>query len=98
MNFLCCALAAPLDACSCVGLVLLDAVARGGKNAVTNALDILNGFYNPTFVQLKQAPAAEGYERFSAANAGSDGKTVRRGRRRTQLGTPAQKASTREKA
>ena len=55
-----------------------DAV-RAGKNAVSNALDILNGFYNPSFVQLKQAPAAEGYERFSAANAGSDGKTVRQG-------------------
>ena len=53
--------------------------ARSGKNAVTNALEILNGFYNPSFVQLKQAPAAEGYERFSAANAGSDGKTVRKG-------------------
>merc|ERR1719181_1048557 len=50
--------------------------ATAGKNAVTNALEILNGFYNPSFVQLKQAPAAEGYERFSAANAGSDGKTV----------------------
>jgi uncharacterized coiled-coil DUF342 family protein len=50
--------------------------ATAGKNAVSNALDILNGFYNPSFVQLKQAPAAEGYERFSAANAGSDGKTV----------------------
>merc|ERR1719262_121757 len=50
--------------------------ATAGKNAITNALEILNGFYNPSFVQLKQAPAAEGYERFSAANAGSDGKTV----------------------
>merc|ERR1719359_97334 len=51
--------------------------ATAGKTAVSNALDVLNAFYNPgSFVQLKQAPAAEGYERFSAANAGSDGKTV----------------------
>ena len=51
--------------------------ATAGQTAVANALDILNAFYNPgSFVQLKQAPAAEGYERFSAANAGSDGKTV----------------------
>jgi hypothetical protein len=51
--------------------------ATAGQAAVANALDILNAFYNPgSFVQLKQAPAAEGYERFSAANAGSDGKTV----------------------
>merc|ERR1719324_1050479 len=50
--------------------------AEAGRASVANALEILNGFYNPSFVQLKQAPAAEGYERFSAANAGSDGKTV----------------------
>merc|ERR1719262_754419 len=37
--------------------------AEAGKAAVDNAIEILNGFYNPgSFVQLKQAPAAEGYE------------------------------------
>jgi hypothetical protein len=49
--------------------------ATAGKAAVDNAIDVLNSFYNPSFLQ-KQAPAAEGYERFSAENAGSDGKTV----------------------
>merc|ERR1719409_2463501 len=39
--------------------------ATAGKAAVDNAIDVLNSFYNPSFLQ-KQAPAAEGYERFSA--------------------------------
>merc|ERR1719160_1395613 len=41
-----------------------------------NAIEVLNSFYNPGATLLQQAPAAEGYERFSAENAGSDGKTV----------------------
>jgi chromosome segregation ATPase len=48
--------------------------ATAGKASIDNAIEVLNGFYNPALLQ--QAPAAEGYERFSAANAGSDGKTV----------------------
>merc|ERR1719298_319452 len=50
--------------------------ATAGKAAVENAIEVLNSFYNPGATLLQQAPAAEGYERFSAANAGSDGKTV----------------------
>jgi hypothetical protein len=50
--------------------------AEAGRASVANAIDILNGFYNPSFIQLKKQPAAEGYERFKAAGAGSDGKTV----------------------
>jgi len=50
--------------------------ATAGKASIDQAIEVLNGFYNPSFLQKKQAPAAEGYERFSAANAGSDGKTV----------------------
>merc|ERR1719316_1723385 len=45
-----------------------------GLEAVEGAIKVLNAFYNPALLQ--QAPAAEGYERFSAENAGSDGKTV----------------------
>merc|ERR1719305_837636 len=45
-----------------------------GLEAVEGAIKVLNAFYNPSLLQ--QAPAAEGYERFSAENAGSDGKTV----------------------
>merc|ERR1719331_1417051 len=48
--------------------------ATAGKASIDQAIEVLNGFYNPALLQ--QAPAAEGYERFSAANAGSDGKTV----------------------
>merc|ERR1719160_433417 len=50
--------------------------ATAGKAAVENAIDVLNSFYNPGAALLQQAPAAEGHERFSAENAGSDGKTV----------------------
>merc|ERR1719199_1862252 len=50
--------------------------ATAGKAAVENAIEVLNSFYNPGATLLQQAPAAEGYERFSAENAGSDGKTV----------------------
>jgi len=53
--------------------------AAAGEAAVASAKQFLSDFYSgaaPTFVQVKQAPAAEGYERFSAENAGSDGKTV----------------------
>merc|ERR1719399_2706225 len=49
--------------------------ATAGKAAVENAIEVLNSFYNPGATLLQQAPAAEGYERFSAENAGSDGKT-----------------------
>merc|ERR1719484_280483 len=50
--------------------------ATAGKAAVENAIEVLNSFYNPGATLLQQAPAAEGYERFSAEGAGSDGKTV----------------------
>merc|ERR1719331_386431 len=50
--------------------------AEAGRASVANAIDILNSFYNPSFIQMKKQPAAEGYERFQAAGAGSDGKTV----------------------
>jgi len=54
------------------------AEAQAGLAAVEGAIEVLNAFYNPgSFIQ-KQAPSntAEGYERFVAEGAGSDGKTV----------------------
>merc|ERR1719321_2642233 len=54
--------------------------AQAGLDAVTNAISFLEDFYNPpdSFLQMKQAPInpAEGYQRYAAENAGSDGKTV----------------------
>merc|ERR1719326_2403492 len=56
--------------------------SQAGLDAVTNAISFLEDFYNPPdekrFLQTDQAPinAAEGYERYVAENAGSDGKTV----------------------
>jgi len=55
------------------------AEAQAGLAAVEGAIEVLNAFYNPSFIQSKkQAPSntAEGYERFVAEGAGSDGKTV----------------------
>jgi len=50
--------------------------ATAGEAAVSNAIDILNSFYNPSFIQQAPSNTAEGYERFVAEGAGSDGKTV----------------------
>merc|ERR1719316_2002915 len=58
--------------------------AQAGLDAVTNAINFLDDFYNSEesggkeLLQTKQKPinAAEGYERYVAENAGSDGKTV----------------------
>jgi hypothetical protein len=55
--------------------------SQAGLDAVTNAISFLEDFYNPPdekFLQTDQEPinAAEGYERYVAKNAGSDGKTV----------------------
>merc|ERR1719191_2136420 len=56
--------------------------SQAGLDAVTNAISFLEDFYNPPdekrFLQTDQKPinAAEGYERYVAKNAGSDGKTV----------------------
>jgi hypothetical protein len=58
------------------------AESEAGLAAVEGAIEVLNAFYNPgAFIQSKakkQAPSntAEGYERFVAEGAGSDGKTV----------------------
>merc|ERR1719482_936695 len=52
--------------------------AEAGLEAVKGAIEVLKGFYGE-FIQLKavkQAPTAEGYERYVAEGAGSDGKTV----------------------
>jgi hypothetical protein len=50
--------------------------ATAGEAAVSNAIDILNSFYNPSFLQQAPSNTAGGYERFVAEGAGSDGKTV----------------------
>merc|ERR1719387_3333463 len=57
--------------------------AQAGLDAVTNAINFLEDFYNPSeggkeFLQTEQKPInpAEGYERVVSENAGSDGKTV----------------------
>jgi hypothetical protein len=55
--------------------------AQAGLDAVTNAINFLEDFYNPSggqFLQTEQKPinAAQGYERVVSENAGSDGKTV----------------------
>jgi len=50
--------------------------ATAGEAAVSNAIDILNSFYNPSFIQQAPSNTADGYERFVAEGAGSDGKTV----------------------
>jgi chromosome segregation ATPase len=52
--------------------------AQAGLDAVSNAIQFLEDFYNPEFIQTDAAPInpAEGYERYVAENAGSDGKTV----------------------
>merc|ERR1719152_585375 len=53
--------------------------AQAGEQAVSQALTFLRDFYSgakQSLIQQNPAPAAEGYERFSAAGAGSDGKTV----------------------
>jgi len=53
------------------------AEATAGQAAVANAIEILNSFYNPgAFIQQAPSNTAEGYERFVAEGAGSDGKTV----------------------
>merc|ERR1719449_109 len=52
------------------------AEAKAGLEAVKGAIEVLNAYYNPSLLQQNPAPAAEGYERFSAEGAGSDGKTV----------------------
>jgi len=53
--------------------------AEAGLEAVKGAIEVLEGFYG-SFIQLKSkenpAPTAEGYERYKAEGAGSDGKTV----------------------
>jgi len=53
--------------------------AEAGLEAVKGAIEVLKGFYGE-FIQLKSkenpAPTAEGYERYKAEGAGSDGKTV----------------------
>jgi hypothetical protein len=54
------------------------AESQAGLAAVEGAIEVLNAFYNPgSFIQ-KQKPSntAEGYDRFVAEGAGSDGKTV----------------------
>merc|ERR1719201_2770283 len=59
--------------------------SQAGLDAVTNAIKFLEDFYNPESENMlllqtktKEAPInpAEGYERYVAENAGSDGKTV----------------------
>ena len=53
--------------------------AKAGEEAVAQALTFLKDFYSgakDNFLQQNPAPAAEGYERFSAEGAGSDGQTV----------------------
>jgi hypothetical protein len=55
-------------------MTIADATA--GKEAVANAIEILNSFYNPAFIQQAPSNTAEGYERFVAEGAGADGKTV----------------------
>merc|ERR1740138_315987 len=53
--------------------------AAAGETAVAQALQFLKDFYSgakESLLQQNPAPAAEGYERFSAEGAGSDGKTV----------------------
>merc|ERR1719313_1218634 len=53
--------------------------AQDGEQAVSQALTFLKDFYSgakQSLIQQNPAPAAEGYERFSAEGAGSDGKTV----------------------
>jgi len=52
--------------------------ATAGKTAVSQAIDFLEDFYGTSLIQTgdNPAPAAEGYERWSAEGAGSDGKTV----------------------
>jgi len=56
------------------------AESQAGQAAVEGAIEVLNAFYNPgAFIQQKkQKPSntAEGYDRFVAEGAGSDGKTV----------------------
>jgi chromosome segregation ATPase len=53
--------------------------AEAGLEAVKGAIEVLKGFYGE-FIQIKSkenpAPTAEGYERYKAEGAGSDGKTV----------------------
>merc|ERR1719498_2177922 len=55
--------------------------SQAGLDAVTNAIKFLEDFYtsgDEKLLQTDQAPInpAEGYERYVAENAGSDGKTV----------------------
>merc|ERR1719313_1254643 len=53
--------------------------AQAGEQAVSQALTFLKDFYSgakQSLIQQNPAPAAEGYERFSAEGAGSDGQTV----------------------
>merc|ERR1719352_1052066 len=51
--------------------------AQAGEQAVNQALTFLKDFYSGAKQSLlQQAPPAEGYQRFSATNAGSDGQTV----------------------
>merc|ERR1719152_331721 len=50
--------------------------AQAGEQAVNQALTFLRDFYSGAASLLQQAPPAEGYQRFSATNAGSDGQTV----------------------
>jgi hypothetical protein len=50
--------------------------ATAGLESVTEAINILNSFYNPSFLQQAPSNTAGGYERFVAEGAGSDGKTV----------------------
>merc|ERR1719235_52597 len=51
--------------------------AQAGEQAVSQALTFLRDFYSGAKQSLlQQAPPAEGYQRFSATNAGSDGQTV----------------------
>jgi hypothetical protein len=51
--------------------------AQAGKAAVENAIEFLSNFYGAEagFIQVGQEPV-EGYEKFTAENAGADGKTV----------------------
>merc|ERR1719352_1799877 len=51
--------------------------AQAGEQAVNQALTFLKDFYSGAKQSLlQQAPPAEGYQSFSATNAGSDGQTV----------------------
>jgi hypothetical protein len=54
------------------------AEAQAGLAAVEGAIEVLNAFYNPGAFIQRQKPSntAEGYDRFVAEGAGSDGKTV----------------------